>query len=239
MLEGGLASPGEAHRARFHLDSPQDIAIEIETPAAAPPLFNPIVRLLDTAGQEIATNISVGRGACNGEMNKSIQAKTILPLRDTGDYTIEVRDTTSDLADPGFRYRVLVRPQIPHVGQVKIDEDHINLSPGNAKTVRVIFDREEAYSGSVAVSVESLPPGVEALAGADFEPDKDPPRFASKRERYGPRTERSVVVFTASPEAAVMNGPQIVRIVVRPVADGKLGPVVATRQIPLMVVGKP
>ncbi len=238
-LEGGLASPGEAHRARFHLDSPQDIAIEIETPAAAPPLFNPIVRLLDTAGQEVATNVSVGRGACNGEMNKSIQAKTILPLRDTGDYTVEIRDTTSDLADPGFRYRVLVRPQIPHVGQVKIDEDHINLVPGNAKTIRVVFDREEAYSGAVAVSVESLPPGVDALAGADFEPDKDPPRSSSKRERYAPRTERSVVVFTASPEAAVMNSPQIVRIVVRPVADGKLGPVVATRQIPLMVVAKP
>ena len=238
-LEGGLAKPGEGHRARFHLDEPQDIAIEIETPAAAPPLFNPIVRLLDGAGKEVATNVSVGRGACNGEMNKSIQVKTILPLRDPGDYTVEIRDTTSDLAEPGFKYRVLVRPQIPHLGQVKIDDDHINLAPGNAKTVRVVFDREEGYSGAVSVGVESLPPGVEALAGADFEPDKDPPRFSSNRERYTPRTERSVVVFTASPEAAAMSGPRIVRFVVRPLTDGKLGPVVATRQIPLMVVGKP
>src|SRR5258706_210939 len=81
-LEGGLARPGESQRARFHLDGPQDIALEIETPAAAPPLFNPIVRLLDSAGQEVATNVSVGRGACNGEMNKSIQVKTILAMRD-------------------------------------------------------------------------------------------------------------------------------------------------------------
>ena len=168
-----------------------------------------------------------------------VQAKTILAMRDPGDYTIEIRDTTSDLADPGFRYRVQVRPQIPHLGQVKIDDDHINLAPGGAKTVRVVFDREEGYSGAVAVNVESLPPGVEALAGADFEPDKDPPRFASKRERYTPRTERSVVVFTASAEAAAMNGPQSVRIVVRPLTDGKLGPVVAAKRIPVMVVSKP
>src|SRR5260370_40638261 len=118
------------------------------------------------------------------------------------------------MGDQDFRDRVLDRSQIPHVGQVKIEEDHINLAPGNAKTVRVVFDREEGYSGAVAVGVESLPPGVEALAGADFEADKDPPRFAGKRERYTPRTERSVVVFTASADAAVMNGPQIVRIVV-------------------------
>ena len=234
-LEGSITRPGESHRSTFHLDSPQDIAIEIETPDSAPPLFNPIVRLLDAAGQEVATNIFAGRGACNGEMSKSIQAKTIIPLRDTGDYTVQIRDTTSDLAGPGFRYRVQVRPQIPHIGQVKIDDDHINLAPGNAKSIRVTFDREEGYSGGVVVSAESLPPGVAALAGADFEPDKDPPRFATKRERYTPRTERSVVVFTASSDAALTSRPQLVRIVVRPLIAGKLGAVVGTKEIPFMV----
>jgi hypothetical protein len=238
-LEGSLTHPGEAHRARFHLDSPQDIAIEIETPSAAPPLFNPIVRLLDAAGEEIATNIFVGRGACNGEMNKSIQAKTLLPLRDPGDYTVEIRDTTSSLAEPDFRYRVQVRPQIPHIGRVRIDEDHINLAPGEAKTVRVTFDREEGYTGAVAVIAESLPEGVQALAGADFEPDKDPPRFTGKRERYTPRTERVVVVFTANADALVTKQPQMTRLAVRPVAGGKPGAVVETKQFPLMVVAKP
>jgi hypothetical protein len=238
-IEGGLTKPGEAHRARFHLDGPQDIAVEIETPASGPPLFNPIVRLLNTAGEEIATNIFVGRGACNGEMNKSIQAKTILPLRDSGDYTVEIRDTTSDLADAGFRYRVQVRPQIPHVGQVRIDEDRVNIAPGEAKTVRVTFDREEGYSGAVAVIAEGLPAGVQALAGADFEPDKDPPRFANKRERYAPRTERIVVVLTASPDAPVMKQPQIARLVVRPINGGKAGVILQTKQLPMMVVAKP
>src|SRR5260370_10722836 len=96
-IEGGLTQPGEAHRARFHLDGSQDIAIEFETPASAPPLFNPIVRLLNTAGEQIATNIFVGRDPCNRDTNKSLQAKTILPLRDPGHDTVEITKTTSDL----------------------------------------------------------------------------------------------------------------------------------------------
>ena len=83
-LEGTLAEPGATHRARFHLDKPADIAIEIETPAAAPPFFNPIFRLLNNAGEEVASNIFAGKGACTGALTKSMQAKTILPLRDTG-----------------------------------------------------------------------------------------------------------------------------------------------------------
>ncbi len=238
-IEGGLTQPGEAQRTHFHLDGPQDIAIEVETPADTTPLFNPIVRLLGAGGQEVATNIFASHDNCTNEMSKSISAKTVVPLRDAGDYTVEIRDTTPDHVDPGFRYRVQIRPQVPHVGVVKISDDHVNLSPGIAKTVRVMFDLEEGYEGAVAVTAESLPAGVQALSGADFEPDKDPPPFSSKRERYTPRTERAVVVFTAAPDAAITTMPQIVQLVVRPVMDGKLGAIIGTKQIPLTVVAKP
>jgi hypothetical protein len=89
------------------------------------------------------------------------------------------------------------------------------------------------------VAAESLPPGVQVLAGADFEPDKDPPSFVGKRERYTARTERSVVVFTASADAQPMPQPQTARLVVRPIVDGKPGTVLATKQFPLMVIAKP
>jgi hypothetical protein len=238
-LEGGLTQPAETHRSRFHLDGPQDIAIEIETPAMTPPLFNPVVRLLNAAGQEVATNVQAGRGLCTGEMTKSLQAKTTIPLRDAGDYTVEIRDVTADLADPGFQYRVLVRPAIAHVGDVKIAEDHVNITPGEAKTIRVVFDREEDYRGAVAVTADSLPPGVQALAGADFEPpDKEQKAPVGKRERYTGRTERVVVVFTAAPDAAATKQPQLVRLLVRPIVDGKPGAVISTKEIPLMVVAK-
>lgn len=238
-LEGTIAKPGEAHRAQFHADGPQDIAIEVETPDAAPPLFNPVVRLLDGNGEEVVTNFFAGRGACTGALNKGLTAKTIFPLRNAGDYTVEVRELTADLGEKGFRYRVQIRPQVPHLGGVRIEEDHINLAVGGAKTVRVSFDREEDYRGAVAVAVEGLPAGVSALAAADFEPDKDPPPYPGKRERYVPRTERTVVAFTAADDAAVTSAPSVVRVTVRPVANGRPGAVIASKEIPLMVVGKP
>jgi hypothetical protein len=238
-LEGALTEPGETHRARFHVDAPADIAIEVETPAAAPPFFNPIVRLLNQSGEEVATNIFAGLGACSGALTKSTQSKTIVPLRDPGDYTLEIRDATADLAGPEFRYRVQVRPQIPHVGQVRIDTDTVNLTPGEAKTIRVVFDREEGYQGSVVVLAESLPPGVSAATAADFEPDKDPPSAAGKRERYTPRTERAVVVISADTGASSTVQPHTTRLIVRPLIDGKLGEPLLTKSIYVMVIEKP
>ncbi len=238
-LEGVLASPGEARRSRFHLDGPQDIAIEIETPDAAPPLFNPVVRLLDAQGEEVVTNFFVGRGACTGAMTKGLTAKTILPLRNPGDYTVEIRNLTSDEGHAAFRYRVQVRPQVPHLGNIQIAEDHLNLPSGGAKTTRVTFDREEDYRGAVAVNVENLPDGVSALTAADYEPDTDPPPTPGKRERYVPRTERLVLAFTASETAPPTAQPRSARVTVRPINEGKLGAVIAAKEIPIMIVAKP
>jgi len=238
-LQGTLTEPGETHRARFHVDAPADIAIEVEAPAAAPPFFNPVVRLVNESGEEVATNVFAALGACSGALSKSMQAKTIVPLRDTGDYTLEIRDATSDLGGPEFQYRVQVRPQIAHIGQVTISSDVVNLAPGEAKTIRVMFDREEGYQGAVAVVAESLPPGVSAAVGADFEPDKDPPAATGKRERYTPRTERAVVVVSASADAPVSVEPQKMGLVVRPLMDGKLGEPLSKKSLLVMVIQKP
>jgi hypothetical protein len=239
ILEGTISNPGETRRASFRIDAPADIAIEIETPASAPPVFNPVVRLLDAAGSEVAANLLADRAACTGALIKSLQDKTIIPLRNTGEYTLEVRDLTSDLAGPSFRYRVLVRPQVPHVGDVRIDEDHINLAPGEAKTVRATFDREEGFRGAIALSVESLPSGVEALAGADYDAEPDQPPSAGKKERYTPRTERAVVVFRALADVAPATVPAVVRLTVRTVVDGRVGAILATHELPLMVIAEP
>jgi hypothetical protein len=238
-VEGTLGEPGAIHRARFHLDKPADIAIEIEAPGAAPPFFNPIFRLVNEAGEEVASSIFAGKGACTGALTKSMQSKTILPLRDTGNYTLEIRDATADLAGGDFQYRIQVRPQIPHVGQATTDTDSVNLAQGQAKTIRVAFDREEDYRGAVMVAAESLPPGVTAVAGADFEPDKDPLPDIGKRERYTPRTERVVLALSATADAPVSAEPQEVRLVVRPLVDGKPGDVLYTKTFPMMVLPKP
>ena len=132
-----------------------------------------------------------------------------------------------------------VRPQVPHIGQVRVDGDNLNLAQGQAKTIRVAFDREEDYRGAVMVIPESLPPGVSAVAGADFEPDTDPPSTIGKRERYVPRTERLVLVLTADAAAPVSIQPHEVRLVVRPLVDGKPGDILSTKTFPMMVLPKP
>jgi len=103
----------------------------------------------------------------------------------------------------------------------------------------VAFDREEDYRGAVMVAAKSLPPGVSAVAGADFEPDKDPPPSIGKRERYTPRTERVVLMLTADADAPVSTQPREILLEVRPVLDGKPGEVLSTKTIPMMVLPKP
>jgi hypothetical protein len=100
-----------------------------------------------------------------------------------------------------------------------------------------MFDREEDYQGAVTIVAESLPPGVSAAVGADFEPDKDPPSAIGKRERYTGRTERAVVVLSAGSDAAPV-GPHTVQLVVRPLVDGKLGEIISTKTIYVMVIEK-
>jgi hypothetical protein len=239
-IDGALTQPGEIHRARFEVDSPRDIAIEVQTPSIAPPFFNPIVRLLDAAGAEVATSVMAGRGACSGALSKSIQTKTIIPLRETGTYTVEILDALAETPVPDSRYRVQVRPQVPHVGQVRVDLDHLNLSPDEAKPIRVTFDREEDYRGEIAVIAEGLPSGVNAVVGADYEADTEAEALRTgKRERYTPRNERTVLVLAAASDAAATSEPVMARVVVRPLSGGKLGGVLATKSFPIMVLPKP
>ena len=125
------------------------------------------------------------------------------------------------------------------MGEIRIETDIVNLRQGEGKMIRVEFDREEDYRGAVTVAADSLPSGVSAVAGGDYEPDKDPPSDNRKRERYTPRSERVVVVLTASAEAPVSDRPQDVQIVVRPLAGGKTGEVLLKKTIPVMVPAKP
>ncbi|MBI4906053.1 MAG: DVUA0089 family protein [Acidobacteria bacterium] len=237
-IEGTIAQPTEKHRTTFRIDKPADIAFEFESPNAAPPFFNPLFRLIGPAGDEVASNVFAGRGACSGAMTKSLQAKTILPLRELGEYTVEIREATADLASPDFRYRLLIRPQVPHVGRVQFEIDALNLPQGQGKSIRVNFDREEDYRGAVIVAAEGLPPGVSAVAAADYEPDRDPPQNLGKRERYTARSERVVLVITAAADAPASTQPHEIKLVARSLVDGKPGAVLAAKTFPLMVLGK-
>jgi hypothetical protein len=52
-----IGQPGDTDAIRVKIERAQDIAFEVETPEATMPRFNPVVRLLEPGGREIATDV--------------------------------------------------------------------------------------------------------------------------------------------------------------------------------------
>jgi hypothetical protein len=194
------------------------------------------VRLVDAGGTEIASNVYTKLNNNGLYMMKMIRAKTTLSLGAPGEYTLQIRDITTACAGADFRYRVLVRPQIPHVGDVEIAQDHVNLPAGSSRPLTVTIDREEGFRGYVAVDVEGLPAGVTALPALENPEDKPPLPNGGKLERYTPRQQRTTVMLIAAPDAAVSQLPARVRVIVRVISGGKLADPVAVKEIPLVVL---
>ena len=236
VVEGRIGKPGETHAIRLKMDKPEDLAIEVETPQATLPRFNPVVRLLQPDGHEMATDVYTKLNNNGLYMMKMIEPKTALNLQAPGEYTLTIRDITVDCAGADFHYRVLLRKQIPHVGKVDIGLDHVNLEPGGSKPVSVKLDREEGFAGYVTVAVKDLPPGVVAMQAMDNPEDKPPLPNAGKAERYFPKNQITAVLLVASSDAPVTLMPAKARLEVSVVSQGKLGPVIATKEIPVMVV---
>ena len=236
IVEGVISRPGETQRIAFHIKDAQDLVLEVETANATVPLFNPVIRVLDSTGHEIATNVYSQLNNCGGFMMKTIQPKTLVSLQATGDYSLDIHDITADVAGENFAYRILIRPQIPHIGKVEVEQERVNLAPGGAKQISLAIEREENYSGLVALTVEGLPPGVHAVTGSEAEEDKPPLMNGGKVERYFPKKQKSVLLLMASPDAPVSSMPQMARVVVRPIREGKVSQAVDTELVPLMVV---
>lgn len=236
FVVGRIAEPAGTHRFTVKIDKAQDLTIEIETPEATMPIFNPVVRLIDDRGNEIVTNVYTKRNNNGLYMMKMIQAKSTVSLRSAGDYTLEVRDITTDRAGHTFSYRVLLRPQVPHVGKVIIADQPLNLQPGQAKPVTVQIEREEDFKGFVAVSAAGLPAGVSVVTAMANPIDRPPLPNAGRLERYVGREQSAGIMLVAAKDAPLTELPATVKVQVRPVVDGRVGNVIAEKEIPLMVV---
>jgi hypothetical protein len=236
LVEGRITKPGEAHVILVKVEKAEDLAIEVETPQATLPRFNPVIRLMQPDGHEMATDVYTKLNNNGLYMMKMIEAKTALNLQAPGEYTIAIRDITTNCAGEDFAYRVMVRKQIPHVGAIEIPADHVNLEPGSAKPVSIKIDREEGFAGYVVVNVKDLPPGVTALQAMENPEDKPPLPNGGRAERYFAKDQTTAVIFDAAADARPTPVPVKVRLELSVVSKGKLGPVFATREIPVMVV---
>ena len=174
LVEGTIETPGDVHTFKFHVKAGEQLAFELETPDLVPPDFNPHLVILDSDGEELFANIHRWVSGAGNEYAKELQPKTIHAFPRQGAYTLEIGDITSRHGNPHFAYRLLIRPQIPHIGKVELSEDHINLVAGQASKLTLISDLEEGLSGGIAFAVENLPAGVQALPSAALEPDKLP-----------------------------------------------------------------
>ncbi|HUQ92263.1 MAG TPA: hypothetical protein VM120_11330 [Bryobacteraceae bacterium] len=238
IVEGRLGAAAETHAIRLKIDKPQDITIETQTPEATMPRFNLIVRVMQPDGHEVVTNVHTKRNNNGLYMMKMIQAKTTVTLRSAGEYRLEIRDITTDCWAPDFAYRVLVRSQIPHIGKVNIVEERVNIEPGQSKPLTVHIEREEGFKGYVAISVEGLPAGVVTMTGMENPIEKPPLPNAGRIERYVGIPQTSSIMLVALPEAVPSDLPVNARILVRPVVDGRLGEVIASKEIPVMIIAR-
>ena len=238
IVEGRIAAPGEAHVIQVKVDQAQDLSIEVETPEATMPRFNPVVRLTEAGGNEIVTNVYTKLNNNGLYMMKMIQAKTTFSLSAPGLYTLRIRDITTDHGAANFAYRVLVRPRIPHIGKLIGSADHFNLSAGETRTLTVTLDREEEFGGVVALEAADLPAGVTAVAAMEKPVERPPLPNGGKLERYAARQQTASLLLIAAADAPPSGKPVLMRVTARPVVKGKLGDPIRVGEIPVMVIAR-
>ena len=207
IIEGAIDRPGDVDCFQFQVQQGDQLAFEVETPQSGPLLFNPRLGITDQDGNEFLTNIYKRIVRNFTFYQKDIQPKTVYTFRLGGNYTLQVRDLTSRHGDPSFLYRVLIRPQVPHAGEVRVLQDRINLKRGKARKLTLITEQEEGFDGEIALSVENLPEGVRIYPGTDVEPPRGPPVDEGYKERFVPKTQKATVLLFAGANAP-LHGPR-------------------------------
>ncbi len=255
ILEGTIEQPGDIDSFRFQVKAGQRLAFEIETPEAEPPHFHPRLGIVDTEDQELFTNVHKKISLFNNNAERqvyfqSVEPKVIYTFDAGGEYVLQVRDITSRYGDPSYSYRILVRSQIQHVGEVLLGElepanritgkvtvlDRINLVPGQAKKLTIFTSHEEGFTGDVSFSMTGLPPGVEAFPAAEVNDTTAPTDVTVKPEIVLPKRQETTVVLLPEGDAPLTRTPVVVRLHCRPILKGKPGSTLLVREIPLMVV---
>lgn len=243
-LEGVIGHPGDVDYFRFSVERDQRLSFEIETPNSYPPFFNPRLGVFGNGGQEeLFTNTYKFIAGDGDDWINRLEPKTIYTFNREGEYVIEVRDMTSRHGHSSFKYRILIRDQIPHMGKVVLKEDRVNLKVDGAKRLTLTAEYEESYHGAVVFAVENLPVGVEAVAVFEAEPPPDAPSDLNRanlddgfRERYLPESQMMTMLLVAGAGAQATDMPRLVRVVARPVVEDELGQAITVAEIPLMVV---
>lgn len=250
IVQGVIAHSGLMQSHKFKVNSGERLAFEIETSGIGPPQFTPLLTVVDAEGKEVFSNVYLRIGR-NPNYRKTVQPKVLHTFEAGGEFTAQIRDITSRYGNAQFRYRLLIRQQVPHIGEIEVSEhfvnsdatqvdypvDRINLYPGIPKRLNVRTSLEEGFTGNVIVRLEGLPAGVEVLPSSETEADDTPPLDQGDRHRFLPKISRAAVTLMAQKDCSSTATPYPVRVVVTPVRpDGTFGNPLAVQSVPLMVI---
>ncbi len=240
IVQGKIDAPGDVDHFRFAVKSGQRVAFEIQNVDRVAPEISLWLEVLDSAGQTICSNVYRRVGSNSAYWLKYLQSKTIFSFEEGGEFTLRLRDLTSRRGGERFSYRVLVRPQVPHVGVVTLaGGDHINLIPGEAKPLRVTLEKEEGFDHLVALHFENLPPGVQVLPTVAQDKKSSQAighRSEVHRDRFFPRTQEVSLTLLADGATPASVLPRSVRLTARVVAEGRAGRPFPVRDLYLTVV---
>ncbi len=239
-LEGTIGGPGDIDTFKFKVGDGVLVAFEIETPITKPSFFVPWMKVMDADGEEVVENLNKIWGRSGNFVVKYLEAKTTYSFEKGGEYTLQIRDITSRKGGSDFRYRLLVRNQVPHVGAIRPEEDHIRITPGQASTLELSVDLEEGFQGNVLLSVENLPPGVKAFpVVASPEPSRSTEDLPPLRDqkRYRPASQKALIALMAHSSALPNRSPWLIDLTARPIKGGKMGEAFPIGTLPLLVDG--
>lgn len=240
ILEGRIDAPGDLDHFRFSVEAGQRVAFEIQTVDRMFPYLSPWLEVLDASGQTVCSNIYRSVENNSAYWQKFLQSKAIFTFEEAGDYILRLRDLTSRRGGEGFTYRVLVRPQVPHIGVVTVaGGDHINLVPGEARPLKLTLEREEGLDHMVTLHLENLPPGIQVLPTVVPEEKSGKakgPRNEVHRDRFFPRKQEVSLTLLAEGDAPKPLHPHPVRLVARVVAEGRAGQPFPLKELFLTVV---
>ncbi len=248
IVEGTIDRPGDSDSYRIHVTAGQALAFEIAALQEAPPDFNPHLEVLDALGQTVLNNVYQQIGGDGDDWLQSLESKCIYTFEQEGEFILKIRDLTPHSGSSRFVYRLLVRPQIPHVGDVNLVEiedtrNHVkrafNLFAGEAKKLTVGVGQEEGFDGQVIISVRNLPSGVVCLPAVDVEAPQGPAFAKVHPERFVPRKQNATLMLYVHKDAPATPLPHSVILTAQPVVQGKPGQVFEVKEFPIMVVKSP
>jgi len=257
VIEGTIARPGDLDSFRFKVEAGQKLAFEVETPDARPPYFNPRIGVVDSQDRELFSNVERRLSMYNNNAVaevylKGAQPKATHSFERAGEYVFQIRDVTSRYGNPNYRYRILLRPQIPHVGEISVipkenldatpdavkrsEVNYLNLVRNEPRKLILVASYEEGLTGDLSFTFTGLPEGVQAFPAVHFNEGRAPLEVTQNPDTIAPKQQKAAIVLLASPEAPLTKGPRSVQLRCQLIANGKLGPSLLVRELPLMVV---